>query len=328
MAFNLNPYYISPEVKIFYSEDIVNDTFLSSLDESSYIFLQFTWNTESTIDACPWDMEENINKMNSRFDFKKQFIFCAPDENIHKKITGNGYTSILLNHNCLLDYNVHTLTNHSKDRKYSAVVNSRPFWWKRVFLAENVDKLAYICGKDWAENESSWEEYKQWDHADIYHEINSKKVNSIYNDSMCGLILSGNTGPHTQNLNEGANYSSAEYLLSGLPVITTPNQGGRNYWFNEHNSIEVPPDPKLISDAVELVIDRLHNKKIIRKQIRREFISASKQMRNNFIDKTQNIFDQHNVDVDACDYFTKKYKHKLTMYDNCSDNDIKNHFEG
>ena len=54
--------------------------------------------------------------------------------------------------------------------------------------------------------------------------LNSKSVSYILNKSKVGVILSHK---------EGACYASIEYLLSGLPVVTTRNIGGRNVFLDK-----------------------------------------------------------------------------------------------
>lgn len=315
---NLNKYYTSKNCKIFYLEGEFSEKFISELDESCFIFYQFTWNVEQ-IDKATGKMwaeltlshrEEQFSKINKLFNVRKQLIFCAPTQETHDIILQNGFNSVLLNHNCLLDYNGYTISENSI-RRYNAVINSRPFWWKRVYLAQSIENLAYIAGLDWAKNETSWDCYKTWTNLDLYKEISFSKVVEIYNKSQCGLILSGCTGDNQQDLMEGANYSSSEYLLCGLPVVTTKSQGGRAYWFDDKNSIICEPTMQSVKESVDLVIQKLKNGEMNRNQIRQTQINKMNEMRTNFITKTQEIFDDKKVDVNASKYFSENYFHKM-----------------
>ena len=40
---------------------------------------------------------------------------------------------------------------------------------------------------------------------------------------------------------EGACWASSEYLLCGLPVVSTHSRGGRDVWYSGHNSLIVEP---------------------------------------------------------------------------------------
>lgn len=312
---NLNIYFNSDKCRIFYTEGPCwSDTkFVSNLINTDYIFFQFTWNIEAQSDQIPWDMEKKVS-INNNFNFKTNIIFCAPTEKLHNVFKDKGYTSILLNHNCLLDYNKYTLkTENESERQYNAVINSRPFWWKRVYLASNVDKLLYIKGNDWAKDETSWNGYK-FMNLTLKSDISQHTVNDLYNSSKLGLILSGNTGENQQGLNEGANYSSSEYLLCGLPVVSTESQGGRDYWFDDYNSIICEPNDDSVKKSVDTMLEKLSNGEIDREKIRNTQIKKMNLMRENFINETQKIFNTHGVNVDAKQFFKDNYFHKMCDY--------------
>ena len=55
---------------------------------------------------------------------------------------------------------------------------------------------------------------------------------------------------------EGAMYASMEYLLCGLPVVTTPSRGGRDFFFDPEYTLTVPADPRAVRDAVAALIAR------------------------------------------------------------------------
>ena len=67
------------------------------------------------------------------------------------------------------------------------------------------------------------------------------QVNEIYNQSLVGLCLSGA---------EGAMFSAGEYLLCGLPIVSTHSIGGRDALFDDYNSILTPAEPQSIANAV------------------------------------------------------------------------------
>jgi glycosyltransferase involved in cell wall biosynthesis len=67
-------------------------------------------------------------------------------------------------------------------------------------------------------------------------------VNALYNRASCGLALSAL---------EGAMRASVEYLLAGLPVVTTVNKGGRDYYLDGRFSAHVADDSLEIARAVD-----------------------------------------------------------------------------
>ena len=308
--FNLTILYKSMNLNIYYTEDYNNIDFLQSLDNDCYIFFQFTWNIEPKINDFPWDYLKSFPKS---FNVNKNIIWCSPNESCKDIITGKGYTSILANHNCLLDYNLFNIQDYT--RIYDTVINSRPFWWKRVYLANKINNLVYIKGNDWAKNESSWDGYINMN-LTLKTEITPNEVKNIYNQSKIGLILSGNTGSNQQGLNEGANYSTGEYLLSGLPVVTTPSQGGRSEWLDDYNSLVCEPQEDKILDCVNIMLKRLENNEIDRNKIRNDMIQKMLLHRRNIINQIQLIIDIHNINIDANNLFDKIYFNKLCTYNN------------
>jgi hypothetical protein len=67
------------------------------------------------------------------------------------------------------------------------------------------------------------------------------EVNRQLNRASVGLCLSER---------EGAMFASTEYLLSGLPIVTTPSAGGRHVYHDEEYCWTVPPNSRSVADAV------------------------------------------------------------------------------
>ena len=64
--------------------------------------------------------------------------------------------------------------------------------------------------------------------------VNTHDIVNYINKAKCGLILSEH---------EGGCYSSTEYLLCGIPVVSCKNSknwstGGREIYYNDYNSIQ------------------------------------------------------------------------------------------
>lgn len=76
-----------------------------------------------------------------------------------------------------------------------------------------------------------------------YRFLDTDEICKLMNKSYCGLCLSSI---------EGAMGTSMEYLLCGLPVITTPNYGGRNYFLKSTNSITINSKTEL-KDTIQLI---------------------------------------------------------------------------
>jgi glycosyltransferase involved in cell wall biosynthesis len=80
-------------------------------------------------------------------------------------------------------------------------------------------------------------------------------VNEAYSRAAVGLCLS----PH-----EGATLASLEYLLAGLPVVSTPAQGGRDTFYRSEYCIIADANPRSVREAV----DELRRRAIPRDYVR------------------------------------------------------------
>ena len=182
-------------------------------------------------------------------------------------------------------------------KTYNAVYVARKSPSKRHHLTNDVKNLALICGN----NHNNPNDYQLINY--VYLNDNPLPLEEVckkINQSYVGLMLSET---------EGACFSSSEYLLCGIPIISTKSFGGREFWYNDHNSIIVEPDPKKIAQAVEDTIN--HYNKYDKLKIRNDHIEKQKILRNKFIKKLKELFSEHNVKVDARKYFEDNFYHKL-----------------
>ena len=140
------------------------------------------------------------------------------------------------NQNFYINEHLYNIIEQPKvyDAIYTAQLNSS----KRLPLAKNVEKLMVVSyGGDL---HAYCPELK---HADFNRDFISRpELAKKYNQAYAGLILSAK---------EGANLASTEYLLCGIPVISTPSKGGRDEFFTTENSTIVPPEAAAVSQAVQ-----------------------------------------------------------------------------
>ena len=193
----INHYYTSKSLKIFYSEDFLFENFIRSLDNDSFIFYQIPFNIEHDLNGGWYHYFNFISEYNPHFNLKTNIIFCSPSKRVHDKIIKDGYSSIMLNHNCFLDFNIFQTSKDiptEAERPYDCVINSRPFTPKRIFLADKIKSLAYIKGNDWTEGNEKlqsslstihgcsfiWDGWKRRDFALIESEILPEAVLGIY----------------------------------------------------------------------------------------------------------------------------------------------------
>jgi glycosyltransferase involved in cell wall biosynthesis len=124
---------------------------------------------------------------------------------------------------------------------------------------------------------------------------------------------------------EGACYSSSEYLLCGLPVVSTRSEGGRDEWYNKWNSIICDPIESAVSEAVSRAKYNLKKGIFNRHRIRAMHVSKQYEMRNIFCDHVSSICEiseassysllqdhlhntnklQHKISIDKAQFYIK-----------------------
>lgn len=171
-----------------------------------------------------------------------------------------GFKSYLINHN--IQVNEHFFyVNSAVKKKYTAIYTAVAKKYKRIHLAALIKNL-YIITYFWPDTRNSKGE---WDlhafepkikHADFNRfRIDVNDVNIKMNESKCGLALSKK---------EGAMFASIEYLLCGLPVVSTESKGGRDFFFTKENSIICKDAPESVFNSVNEIIQRNINPMEIR----------------------------------------------------------------
>ncbi len=162
-----------------------------------------------------------------------------------------GLPAIFLNQNALLDDNIFKPIDRPKI--YDAIYNAGYSPYKRHELASEVGNLALI-GLQWVDDKIQIEfiqkKLPQAKHLNYSEDggfiwINTTDIPSHLSQARVGLCLSAE---------EGAMYASAEYLLCGLPVVSTKSRGGRDVFFDEEYVRIVDDDPGKIKAAVDELV--------------------------------------------------------------------------
>jgi glycosyltransferase involved in cell wall biosynthesis len=141
------------------------------------------------------------------------------------------------------------------DRQFDAVYDARISAFKRHPLARDVRSLALISKKV---GERDIEEYEAEVQRSLAHAhwfnnpfrsdfavLSAPDVNDRLNRCRVGLCLSAQEGPMT---------ASIQYLLAGLPVVSTPSLGGRDLFFDAENARVVDDTPAAVAAGVEELV--------------------------------------------------------------------------
>jgi len=180
-------------------------------------------------------------------------------------------------------------------KDFSAIYNAKLVPWKRHWLAAKVKNLGLMYSK-FGELESYYPKVKEFlpeahflngdpTTAD-YQMFNHKQVAENLNRARVGLCLSKI---------EGAMYASIEYLLCGLPIVSTRSEGGRDLFFDEEYCAIVDDDPLAISNAVQ----RLESMSIDPRYIRKRTMDKILKFRASFVDLVNEIKRRHGLKEDG-----------------------------
>jgi glycosyltransferase involved in cell wall biosynthesis len=175
-----------------------------------------------------------------------------------------GIESYALSHN--IHVRDHFFTPQPQTPKlYDAVYSAQLAPFKRLELARDIRSLRVVT---YAMHKQEWDLHAyvpSLGHATFNKTwLTPDEVREAYRSARVGLALSKK---------EGAMFASMEYLMCGLPVVTTRNRGGRNRYFTPRNStfvaarpaaaaravsayVALPPDPMQIREEVMRLVRR------------------------------------------------------------------------
>jgi hypothetical protein len=215
-----------------------------------------------------------------------------------------GIRAALCHQNCFIDERIINI-KPTVEKRYDAVYNAVLSGFKRHLLAKDVPRLALITYRfentdyknylDTQLNHPVWVNYQFGEHPVF---LDNQELVETYNAACVGLALSAV---------EGAMYASAEYLLCGIPVVTTASRGGRDVYFSKDNSLVVEDTPQAVAAAVEEL-------KASRKDpytIREKIIELMQRDRAAFIDHVNSVIRTKGMDYDISETWNNWFVHKM-----------------
>jgi glycosyltransferase involved in cell wall biosynthesis len=240
-----------------------------------YIVVQPSWNVYSQAKNISIDIF--MAKLQNPF---AQFIVLCPTPQEVVLVESHGIQALYAHKNAFIDENIFSPRNEVI-KKYSAVHIANVEKFKRHYLAWNIKNIAVLAYSYQADsNFSELNGYKDLGYANfslsndgciLNPPLSPKEVNSIICAANCGLILSEE---------EGTNNASTEYLLSGVPVVSTASKGGRDQLFDPNHVLIVDPN----SSSVETAVYNMQNNIIDPMQIRESALIKIRQHRKRFLD--------------------------------------------
>jgi len=225
---------------------------------------------------------------------KNNFCFLSNTKKMLTRLESMGFSGILCNNNAWLDWSVFYIEQAKK--RYDAIYTGRLTKVKRHYLASGIDNLALIVGPQYRKILDNIELPK---HAYINQEhLPATDIRKKLAESSCGIILSAA---------EGACYASSEYLLAGLPVVSTRSEGGRNIWYDDYNSIICEPRVEAVAEAVKYFKNNPRDPR----KIRQRHIDMSLDHRRRFVDQLQSVLDRFGETDNAQELLDQGYYNKM-----------------
>jgi hypothetical protein len=292
-AFPVRIYFESSLVRVFIIENIPHNwlwltKYSTRIRPEDFFFVYCGWHHDA------WFADQASNSLKAlRLPFDQFFyLFNSPIE--QQLFRERGFDGSLVNHNAWLDENL-VMKPSKVEKKYDAIYVGRRSTFKRHILANMVENLAIVAGNNHGNDLAPIP-------GAVYlnnQPLSPPQVCEKINESRCGLLLSET---------EGACFASSEYLLCGIPVVSTHSKGGRDVWYDDYNSIVCDPDPKQITDAVAYLKAHPRDPEVIRAN----HIEEARNHRLRFIEAFERVLHQHGVrGLDVHRYFYENYFHKM-----------------
>lgn len=257
-----------------------------------------------------WDYKPNelLDLYQSFYNKRRDhYTFLINDANIYRSALALGIPCIHCNHNAFID---ETLFKPSKvSKKYNAISVGRICPEKRHQLANQIENALIVGYQARYDNPSNYINIVKSEMPNSSYLVSEQVDTQIpqdvvlekMNESLVGLCLSER---------EGAMNVSVEYLLCGLPVVSTLNYGGRNEFLDPEYCMNVPPSPEAVSHAVHDLI----NRKIPSDYIRSRTIRKLQEHRSRFIIHVQSIFEKEQIGIDYGKMFYQKFFNKYVIH--------------
>ncbi|HEU5078236.1 MAG TPA: hypothetical protein VFT72_03450 [Opitutaceae bacterium] len=213
----------------------------------------------------------------------------------------------LFNQNSLLDETIYKI-DPSVPKEFDAIYDGQLIRFKRHHLAYDVRSLALISYKYDMNYDPSYGRkvvsdlsHATWINNPLdpnYRKLTDAEVAHQYNRARVGLCLSAE---------EGSMYASTQYLLCGLPLVTTKSRGGRDGMFNEIDCIYVLDTASAVAAAVKEAISR----QLDPADVRRRVLEKMEQHRARLITIVQDYLRRRGSEKNFAEIFSRHFTNKL-----------------
>ena len=288
----------NPLVVISYFEDFLShrEAILSALDgRKPYLIFQFGWHRETAerVEEVRREAQETLHLRP-----EAELIFLCNSEHETHLISAAGLRAEFCHQNAFLDETRYR--TYPGTPKYDAIYIARITPFKRHHLAAKVSSLRLIGDHSAPESDYFAQVMGQLAHASWKRKVFSSSVSKAICQARCGLCLSAE---------EGAMFVSAEYLLSGRPVVSTASLGGRDALFGSAYTCRVEDTPESVLAGVEA----MKRCPVSPAEIRARTIEKCRQHRERLVGILQDICDRAGVRRDVAGEWSSYFTHKFGL---------------
>jgi glycosyltransferase involved in cell wall biosynthesis len=281
------------------------DNLLKSLSNKKSIFLKnIYWSIEKD-----HQIKRLVDWLALRNNPNHRYIFLCNTGIEVSKLRNNNIEAYLIHQNGFVDPKLFQ-PDFEKPKKYSAVYNATIHPYKRYELASEVKDLSIITRDiDFEYLNNTLKPIMLLDIKNEFGE-NGKPIQiprsnliSLYSEAYCGLALSAE---------EGAMFASMEYLLCGLPIVSTRSAGGRDHFFTSLNSVIVQDNSLAVAEAVDKF--KQDSSRDIANSIRNQAIYLQSIEINKFKILLGSLLTQFGYFIDPDDVYSYSYLNSLGAY--------------
>lgn len=296
---SLNCYIVSskPVILLTYWHDFCNQHHaevikaLSKKKNSYILFLNKFYKSKIAI----LELKEKLDAIQEKNE-NIHYLFLANSEEENNNFNKFGLESVFCNQNCFLDEEQYKIIPKAS-KKFDAAYVARIVPVKRHLLAVGIKNLLLIGSPDEKETEYERKVKTSLKDAKWLENLSQNAFSKWLNQAKVGLALSDV---------EGSMFASTEYLLCGIPQVSTPSVGGRDVYFQEEYV-------KIVSATEEEVlngVNQMAKSQIDPYKIRYETLKTMKQHRETFIDVIQQIYSKENKKRKFSNEWNDVFTHK------------------
>jgi glycosyltransferase involved in cell wall biosynthesis len=177
-------------------------------------------------------------------------------------------------------------------RRFHAVLNAKPLAFKRHELSVQVPERLFLSYDVQEPDVGATRrvDLEAFGAREIRRHLSAEDVAAALGEADVGLMLSAA---------EGACYASLEYLLCGLPVVSTRSLGGREDFYDPAYSRIVNDDPIAVRDAVADLRARLTSGEITRDAVRTRALAVRRAFLDALAARLQAMIDSVGMPIQA-----------------------------